>query len=138
MNKLIFFVLIYSQSPLAHEIFLGGISKHFGNENVTNENHELVALEFNHIIGGTFINSYGNRSYLLGYSAEWNKDHWLSFHLAAGVVKGYSDEQYKYLPCFQSEVCPTAIVGLSVNTPYTKPHLFLMGNALVFTLGFEF
>ena len=72
MKKLLIALLAISPMANADAIYLGGVSKHFGSSYdgegyKYNENHELVAIEYNNIFLGTMLNSYHARSYAVGY-----------------------------------------------------------------------
>ena len=138
---LAFILAVSSLTANAGSLYLGGWSKHFGGSTdndgyVLNENHQMVAIEYNNIFAGTMINSYHTRSYLLGYQLPLIEDDRFNLDIAVGGVYGYKEEQLKVLRIGNMNGFGSLI--LEFNTPYVKPVVMLFGEAFVLNFKYEF
>lgn len=75
----------------ADTIYLGAWTQHFDTEYDYNSSHDLVGYEFDSgLFGMTMVNSYYERSYLVGYAGDWFK---------LGLATGYEEHHgMKALP----------------------------------------
>jgi len=125
----------------ADAIYLGGWSKHFGgsvdNDGYElNEKHDMVAVEYDNIIAGTFINSYHKRGYLLGYQYNLIEEKYANLDIMAGGLNGYLEGQFDFLRV--GDVNGFVSFSLEANTPYIKPAVMLFGTAFILTFKYEF
>ncbi|AUR89989.1 hypothetical protein NVP1135O_60 [Vibrio phage 1.135.O._10N.222.54.B6] len=141
MNKLLIALLALSPIANADALYVGGVSKHFGSNYdgdgyKYNKNHELVAVEYNSIFLGTMLNSYHERSYVVGYQYGLIKERYFDLDVALGVISGYTEEQNDMFRI--GNVNGFGSLMLEANTPYIKPVVMLFGTAFVFSIKYEF
>ena len=113
-------VLLVSSACYANEFSIGyaPICRHL-NEDNPNESNNGVFLSYNKWMGGTFVNSYGDRSYFVGRSfriKDWksiNDDIFIRGNLHLGVLNGYGDE-YPNLGGWTIGIAPTVEVGYKI------------------------
>ena len=131
-------------SPVAAQadaLYIGGWSKHFGGNTdndgyVLNESHEMIAIEYKNIFAGTMLNSYHERSYVLGYQWPLIEDTYFNLDVALGGMTGYTEEQNDMFRI--GSINGFASVMIEANTPYVKPVVMLYGTAFVLTFKYEF
>jgi hypothetical protein len=51
----------------AGQVYVGGNSIHLPSANATNQKHDFLAVEYNKFVAGKFINSYGDKTKIIGY-----------------------------------------------------------------------
>lgn len=130
-------VLVVTSAPVqADEVYLGGWSKHFLSEDITNETHNLVAYRSDHgYMAGYFKNSYGDDTVFAAVSKElWSRGHWEA-NLHYGVMVGYDE---CVMTGRDDALCPMILPELSYTKYRVKPTLALMGDALAFTVRVGF
>lgn len=71
-------------------IHLGQWSWHFNRTVAWNETNDLIALEYKNVFVGSFVNSYGDRSYTAAYRLPHQMGP-LDLGLKVGAVYGYKD-----------------------------------------------
>lgn len=130
-------LMLVSPIASANSLMLGGWSKHFV-EKGANEDHKLIAAEYKNVVVGIFVNSFNNRSYLLGYDNYYDTDY-LKLGLITGVVKGYTSDNgaFKHL-VIGHDYAPMVIPYLQVNTPYIQPKVGLLGRSIFITFNIDF
>ncbi|CAH0533817.1 hypothetical protein VST7929_01692 [Vibrio stylophorae] len=109
---LIIFCALLSQPSDAGSLYLGGWSHHFVDD-ITNETHELVAIEYQNVIVGTAINSYARRAYFVGGDFSTVKYH-LEWGVIAGLMTGYRDDEH---PLIVGSISPMALVYVTPDWP---------------------
>lgn len=75
----------------ADSIYLGGWSVHAESAHATNATHHFFVLEHNNFIAGTFVNSYGDRTEVIGrrYPIDLLPDSYFKFAIAPTITHGY-------------------------------------------------
>lgn len=112
-------------------LYAGAWSKHFGNEEY-NEQHNLVAIEHQNVIGGYFRNSYDEDALTLGY--KFKRDYG---PLEAGVVAG---AVYGYRHCLKGwadqerRACPMIAPYVSWDAGPVNPTVLVLGNAVAISI----
>lgn len=93
MKTLIFCAFIaISMATQAAELEFGLITHHWKTRGL-NENNHLVGVEWRGVEASTFVNSYEDRSYSLGYRFEIG----LGWSVSVGAIHGYG-ENAKWFP----------------------------------------
>ncbi|MGO1190291.1 hypothetical protein [Vibrio casei] len=121
----------------AASVMLGGWSHHLhkSESKTYNEKNDLIAIEYDGWIGGTFVNTFDDRTFFAGYNFE-SEFKYLSFGAIAGMSKGYKPEDKKL--AFGDNYMPIVMPYVQINTPYVKPVLGLLGNAVFLTFRIDF
>ena len=139
--KLFLFAMLMSLAMFtsAGEVYLGGNSVHMKSAHATNQKHDFLALEYDNFVAGTFINSYGDRTKLLGY--KLHIDDFSSQYWQVSVVPALT---YGYRACLGGEqvgpkiVCP----AMPLEIQYTKypivPTILVMPQAVVLLFSVKF
>lgn len=139
MKYLIALLLTISFNASATSVLLGGWSHHL-NAGDYNEKHDFLAVEYNQWVGGTFINSHNNRSYIAGYDFVYETQY-VNFGAITGIVKGYTKDDlgsnYDWL-IVGSDFMPAVVPYVQINTPYVKPVVGLLGQAVFLTFRVDF
>ncbi len=101
-------------------LHVGGWSHHWGfSDNITNENHKVLGVEYKGVAAGYFENSYGRDTAFLLKTWRWDWKYDIEFSTALGV-------NYGYVECYgnsgdSSQVC----VDGYVSAGYRKDALTL-------------
>ncbi|CAH9017268.1 putative TMhelix containing protein [Vibrio phage 193E37-1] len=138
---LVVILLLLPLSAFADALYLGGVSKHFGSNYDSdgykyNDNHEMIVIEYSNVFLGTMLNSYHERSYVVGYQYGLIEEKYFNLDLALGVISGYTEEQNDIFRI--GGVNGFGALMLEANTPYVKPVVMLFGTAFVFSIKYEF
>lgn len=125
----------------ADSLYAGGWSKHFGgnydNDGVKlNESHQMIAIEYSNIFAGTMLNSYSERSYILGYQWSLVEEKYFNLDVALGGISGYTEEQNDMFRV--GSINGFGSIMIEANTPYVKPVVMVFGTAFVFSIKYEF
>lgn len=107
--RLLLILLALSAPVTAAELELGAWTTHLISEQVNNDNR-LMGVEWRGIEAATFINSFDDRSYALGYRFTAPGP----FSVSVGLIDGYG-ENSKFFPITHSEV--VAYVSLNATVP---------------------
>lgn len=119
---------------MADGLYLGGWSVHFFTKDVINENHQTVMVEYDNFLGGTMINSFGHRSYILGYSVDLYESEHFKFNAPAGIMSGYGDTDMIRV----GDYAPLLGVGVEFKLPYVRPTVLYTGKAAMVMFKLEF
>lgn len=110
-----------------------------------NNDNRLIAVKYHTFIAGTFVNSYGDRTYMAG--AVYERTPTLSGHefiygFTAGAMYGYCWDEVAIGKRYDLDDCEPTV------TPYVKPFAgyrydalsvrLLVGSVMMLTAGFEF
>lgn len=113
------------------EAFLIMTSIHLDNSYDYNERNIGIALRHDHLVAGIYDNSFNETSVFLGGDKHWNKGD-LEYGFIAGGVTGYDmDWTVGGVTAFVAPYVSYDIKGV-------KPTVLLLGNAVTFSVGFEF
>ena len=128
------------------EVIAGVYTTHFADDaQQYNNDNRLVAIRYHTLIGGTFINSYHQRTYFAGAIFEREavlSGHRFSYGFSTGAMHGYCWEAFQYGKPFHADTCEQVV------TPYLAPfvgyrydalslRVLSFGTSLTVTLGFE-
>ena len=105
-------------------------SKHLVTDGL-NERHDLIAIEHNNWIAGTFDNSYDRETWFAARKWSWKHGD-LEAGVYAGAMRGYST-------CFGddgsgSNVCPMVAPYITWHAGPVSPQVFLLGEAIALTV----
>lgn len=116
-------------------LHLGGASHHLDNPDnfEYNENHNMILIERESLIGGYFKNSYGNGSVLLAKRYEWSCSS-INYGFMVGATYGYEDHQ---TPVTWNKFTPVVIPYVQYDFGGVKPTVSLMGTAVVLSVELE-
>ncbi|BAV81113.1 hypothetical protein [Vibrio phage CKB-S2] len=134
----VFFAFMNATKALASEeettaVFVGGWSYHFDQEYDYNESHAMFAFQYDKVVAGTFINSYSDRGYLLGYDSWKIENEYGAIGTYITLMTGY--ENFRVLPM----ILPYAqLNAFEVNDIEIKPTVLLWGKAVALTINVEF
>lgn len=139
-NLLITITLLFSINVLANtqddtmSIYLGGWSKHFDNDYDYNESNQLIAIQYNEYVFGTFKTSYYNRGYVAGYDMgyDWQD---LRFGILVGAVYGYTEYEIDPHLLIGDKLVPLIFPYVSYIKFKIKPVVGVLGEAV--TLQFK-
>jgi hypothetical protein len=139
MKKIILALLFVSNVTLGDSLYILGNSVHVPQAKATNGKHNFLVYERNDYVAGTFINSYGDRTYTMGYrygiTDEFIPD--VSLNLLAGLTYGY--KQCIGRPMHDSAVvCPSVVVEFRYTKYDIQPTVFFTGGAAVLLFNIEF
>lgn len=103
--------LIFSVSAAAEtRLALGGWSHHYKwKDTVTNETHNIVALEHAGYSGGYFKNSFGRDTFFIAKNWRWAMSENINLTASLGVNEGYRECYGDNGP--NSRICPHGYVG---------------------------
>jgi len=134
---LIFALLAAASAAEATTVYMGAWSKHLDNDHDYNEQHDLLAVEHDRWIAGTLVNSYNDRTYLVGRGWDLAGDENWKFRLYAGA-------SYGYRTCDggtggdKAKVCPALVPELSLTRYRVQPAVMLFGGAAAISVKVEF
>lgn len=110
-----------------------------------NNDNRLIAVKYHTLIAGTFVNSYGERSYLAGAVYERVPKllgHEFIYGFTAGAMYGYCWDEVAIGKRYSLDDCDPTV------TPYIKPFAgyrydslsvrMLVGSVIMVTTGFQF
>ena len=119
--RIMLLMLAMCGSLAAAELELGAYTTHMISDHVNNDNR-LIGVEWRGIEAATFINSFNDRSYALGYRINAPGP----FSVSVGAIEGYG-ENSKFFPITHSAV----VAYLSVNlTVPLSDHVALRGRVM--------
>ena len=123
--------LYASYAEAETKVYLGAWSTHLVTDGDYNETHNLVAVEHNGWIAGTFKNSYSRESWFAGKTWEWGGDKF-SYGLMAGAVRGYTK-------CYgddgsNTNICPLVSPFASYKIGRVEPTVLLLGESLAISI----
>lgn len=126
-----------NQANAETRIHFGGWSAHLKDAEY-NETHNLVALEHQSVMIGTFDNSYGDESWFAGYrfSREYG---YLELSAVPGAVYGYRKcAKQRFDTTSDRQWCPS-FLGMATWTQFPlEPSLAIVGEAVAATLAVKF
>lgn len=111
------------------KLHLGGWSWHYAGDYITNENHQAVLIEHNGVIGGTMLNSYGRRSWTLGYKADLISAYGVDMPMTIGALTGYRKDE-TFWPVVGG-VTPMLSISVEPEHFVIMPTLHVMGSAFI-------
>jgi hypothetical protein len=132
-------LLVLSVPALAQDlsITLGHYSVHLVSEDTTNSEHALIGVRYHHAFGATFINSYGRRTYAVGYTDSVPFTVNSELYGIVGVTHGYRQ-------CYgdngdSAKVCPLGAGGWRYTAnEHLQPGVLVAGDAVLGTLDIAF
>ncbi|ASV44534.1 hypothetical protein PBI_SCTP2_519 [Salicola phage SCTP-2] len=109
---------------------LGAWSKHVLSNDISNETHNMIAVQKSRIMGGYFKNSHGNDTFFINYYREFEITKNIEPFVTFGLMYGYTE-------CFgednsSKDVCPMGVIGVSYTKFRIEPTLYLLGDAISF------
>lgn len=117
-------------------VHFGGWSHHVKTNNFEfNETHNMKIVQRNNVLFGEFTNSFGNRTYVVGYDLVLTNKHDFQFGLIGGVVHGYENDAIK---TWKYNLMPIVVPYVTYTKYDIQPSLSLMGNAFVFSIKYQF
>lgn len=133
---IVFCFLLIPEVARPDAVYLGGISTHIASpDSQYNQSHDLIAYERNVYLVGRFKNSYNRTSYVA--AKGWHEHRgYLRLSLFVGGVYGYRS-------CYGDEgeegrICPLIVPSVAWTGYKIQPALFLMGEALVASVRYQF
>ncbi|ENC6709911.1 hypothetical protein ABKY54_004521 [Vibrio harveyi] len=124
-------------------LLAGGWSQHFFKQPgpALNYKNDLLAVEYDNWIVGTFKNSYDDRTYTAAYDFNWQRDD-LEYGVAVGLNYGYcgSNQKDKFIDkygCDTANIVPMVMPYVSYSKFRIKPTVGLLWNALILTFKIE-
>lgn len=126
--------LSLSSEDACADVLVGAWSTHFDTDHEYNEQHNLVAVEYNGYVAGYFKNSHDRDTVFL--AKEFKKDTAIGeFGVMAGVMRGYT-------VCYgnddtNTDTCPMLVPYYEPDGP-VAPRFLLFGNAAAVAINIEF
>lgn len=113
------------------DVFLIMGSIHVGGPDNLNETNPGVAIRHEHVVAGIYENSLNDTSIFAGGDKHWNHGNF-EYGAMAGLVSGYEESW--------TVGDMTAFVAPYVSYDFNglKPTVLLLGNAVTFSVGYEF
>lgn len=118
-------------------LHVGGWSKHWSNsENITNENHKVLAGEYKGVLAGYFKNSYGQDGAVLLKTWRWDITENIHTSAAFGV-------NYSYTTCYGNDgsgknICADGFLGVGYKLDKVSLGLKVKPGVFVFTPEIHF
>ena len=122
--------LSISNAEAETNLYVGAWSKHLVTDGL-NERHDLIAIEHNNWIAGTFDNSYDRETWFAARKWSWKHGD-LEAGVYGGAMRGYST-------CFGddgsgSNVCPMVAPYITWHAGPVSPQVFLLGEAIAVSI----
>lgn len=123
----------------ATSIYLGGWSAHLKSAAATNETHEFVVIEHDNYIAGTFINSYGDRTNVIGRKYDTNllPDSDFNIAIAAAVTHGYYTCYGTKAGSYKKD-CFMPVIELQYTKYDIAPTVLFIGRGAVLLFNVKF
>lgn len=89
------------EDKFSFTMIYGGWSNHFRKSTTGyhfNSNHEFVGFEYQNWLAVTFINSFRDRTYGVGYDFNWELTDKMSYGVIAGITYGYDEKDMEGSP----------------------------------------
>lgn len=137
MKTLIIALLLLSNIALADSIYLGAYSYHINKSpTVTNDNHKLLAYEKNSYVAGTYVNSFGDRAYIVGKRIKGFDIGDIKISAMVGAVYGYYSCKTGKEPTENASqvVCPALVPEISYTKYDIQPSILILGNAIALSV----
>jgi len=124
------------------DFYFGGWSTHYQNDNWTespykNSSHELIGIKFQDYVAATFMNSFGDRAYLVGKSFNIFEVKRIDFNVLAVAVYGY-----EYCTSGKNrdtvKTCPQIMFSIEAQDYSFSPAILLNGEAAMMTFKVSF
>ena len=152
MRVLLFILMIVSSSVTSAEttvdplyLSVGAWSHHhIGGSNVTNESHDLVAVEYKSFVFGRFNNSYDHETWFALRVWRKNLGHIdpilenIDGSIAVGVNKGYRECYGPGDPGDGGKFCPDGYVGLSYTRYAVQPSIKYKPGVIIWNIETKF
>lgn len=141
MKYLLLILTLLSLNVNATSLYLGAWSKHFKDE-MQNETHNLIALEVNSIIAGTFKNSFSDQTYFVAYDLEWESTYF-DYGFWLGLSYGYcgDGQQNNYTSltgCNTGGFVPVIMPYVAYSQFPVKPSVAFAYKSVMFNVEIEF
>ena len=136
MKKLLFILLLIPSICFSDNLYMGAWSKHFSNNEETNETHNLLGYEKNNYFALYFKNSFKVDSGFVGKRFNKQITENINVYAMTGLVYGYSD-------CLRGgdegskKVCPFIAPGIKYTKYKIEPNLILFGNAVALSFSID-
>ena len=122
--------LSISNAEAETNLYVGAWSKHLVTDGL-NERHDLIAIEHDNWIAGTFENSYDRETYFAAKKWSWKHGD-LEAGVYGGVMKGYT-------VCWgedgsNANFCPMAAPYITWNSGRVTPQVFVLGDAIAVSI----
>jgi hypothetical protein len=133
-----------SQHVCADGVYLGGWSHHFNANKFKehgwdlNENHRMIAIEYNNYLGGHFYNSYGDSTYFVAKYFKAFSLGDLEFGANIGASYGYKFCEHEDTAHKNSQLCVMAGPTISYTKYTIQPTLIGLKNGVVFIFKIGF
>ncbi len=125
-----------------NHVYTGAWSQHDNKEfdYEYTERNDLVAIQYKRYFGGTFVNSYGHRTYAAGiYIPTSLKNTPVELSVIAGVSYGYHECSGVPEPGSSAGWCPVFMPEFTLNFGRLKPSLLIASaGTRIFTVKWEF
>ena len=118
--------LSISNAEAETSIYVGAWSTHLVTDGL-NERHDLVAVEHDNWIAGTFENSYDRETYFAARKWSWKHGD-LEAGVYGGVMKGYTT--YWGDDNSNANLCPMVAPFVTWDAGPVSPQVFLLGEAI--------
>lgn len=135
------FLDLIQAKALADAIYVGAWSKHINpSDQVNNENHKMIAVEYKGYLVSSFENSFGNHTVALGKRFELFETENFKGAVYIGATYGYqgSCDQRSKKRSNKSVVCPLVVPEIVYTKYKTQIAVSLMGNAIAMGPRWEF
>lgn len=134
-------LVMASNASAEGSVYLGGWSTHLKSAHATNETHDFLVVEYKGYIAGSFINSYGARTEIVGKKFEIDMLSTENFKtsLGASITHGYknclTNEQDASLP---AKYCFDPLAELQYTKYRVAPSLIVVPAGLVLAVNIKF
>lgn len=136
---LVIILLLGAVNAKADSLYIGGWSAHTASAHATNGQHQFFVYERNNILAGTFINSYGDRTELVGY--KYTIDKFSTDDLTVSIIPAFT---YGYHDCFnptidtKDKLCPAAPIEIQYTQYKVQPTLLIIPRAAILAFNVKF
>lgn len=143
MAKILILVGLLISSAVSAEslaLYGGGYSHHWIVDNVTNESHDMLAIQYGTYVAGRFNNSYGDESYFIAYEFNWRPfefDPYIQTFTWSGAVRGYRNCVFDKMTG-DAELCLFIVGGIRYTRWFIEPALAQVGDATSLIIGARF
>ena len=138
----IFTLLLFSSIPVLADdyIYTGSWSYHFDQKDhpISNENHELIGYQHNSWMVGSYKNSWGDQSYIIGREFSIKQYGNFKFSALVGADYGYMSCDTPPEHTEPPKWCPAILPTVTYVKYDVQPSLAIMGRALTFQIRWKF
>lgn len=102
-----------------------------------NQDHELIAVEYESYYAGHYVNSLNHSTYLLGKYIELYETGYFKFGILAGVTYGYKTCYKPENKSTQSVYCPMFMPEARYTKYKVQPSVFVMQEGAAIALRWD-